>query len=234
MKKIFLILFLIIFIFISFILLDGYFSYNAIINEIPISEKVSNIRSKENYTSINEVPEFYKNAIIAIEDHRFYNHHGIDLVSTVRAFITNIKEKSLEQGGSSITQQVAKNLYFTQEKRFTRKVSELLVAFDLEKNFSKDEILELYMNNIYFGDGYYCVYDAAYGYFNKEPAELSLYEATLLAGIPNAPSVYAPTKNLKLGTQKQLQVLDAMLKYEYISSEEYDEVLEQINELDLE
>ena len=234
MKKIFLILFLIIFIFISFILLDGYFSYNAIINEIPISEKVSNIRSKENYTSINEVPEFYKNAIIAIEDHRFYNHHGIDFVSTVRAFITNIKEKSLEQGGSSITQQVAKNLYFTQEKRFTRKVSELLVAFDLEKNFSKDEILELYINNVYFGDGYYCVYDAAYGYFNKEPSELSLYEATLLAGIPNAPSVYAPTKNLKLGTQKQMQVLNAMLKYEYISSEEYDEVLEQINELNLE
>ena len=94
----------------------------------------------------------------------------------------------------------------------------------LEKNYSKEEILELYVNNIYYGNGYYNIYDASMGYFNKKPADLTLYEATLLAGIPNAPSRYAPTVNLSLAKERQLQVLDAMVKHNYLSQSEADEV----------
>lgn len=128
--------------------------------------------------------------------------------------------------GSSISQQVAKNLCFTQEKTLTRKVAELFVVFHLEKDFEKDEILEIYINNMYFGNGYYNIHDAAEGYYNKAPADLSIFEATLLAGVPNAPSAYAPTVNLVLAEQRQSQVLAAMVKYKYLSQEEANKVKE--------
>lgn len=122
--------------------------------------------------------------------------------------------------GSSLTQQVAKNLCFSQKKTFYRKVAELFVVRKLEKNYSKNEILELYINNIYYGNGYYNIYDASMGYFNKKPSDLTLYEATLLAGVPNAPSLYAPTTNEKLAKERQVQVLDAMVKNNYLSQDE--------------
>ena len=99
------------------------------------------------------------------------------------------------------------------------------MAFEYENVCTKEEILELYVNTIYFGDGYYCVYDAAKGYFNKEPKDMNLYESTLLAGIPNAPSVYAPTKNPELAKERQAQVLNKMVKYDYLSQEEADNLL---------
>jgi monofunctional glycosyltransferase len=128
------------------------------------------------------------------------------------------------EGGSSISQQVAKNLCFTQEKTLTRKVAELFVVFHLEKDYEKDEILEIYINNMYFGNGYYNINDAAEGYYNKTPSDLTLFEASLLAGVPNAPSVYAPTTNLTLAEQRQSQVLDAMVKYKYLSFDEAEEI----------
>lgn len=115
-------------------------------------------------------------------------------------------------------------MYFTQEQRFTRKIAELFVAFDLEKNYSKDDILELYCNMIYYGNGYYGLREASLGYFKKEPKDLNLKEASLLAGIPNAPSAYAPTKNKKLAHKRQSVVLTQMVKYEYISEEQKQEI----------
>jgi membrane peptidoglycan carboxypeptidase len=115
-------------------------------------------------------------------------------------------------------------LYFTQEQRFSRKIAELFVAFDLEKNYSKEEILELYCNMIYYGDGYYGIREASLGYFNKEPKDLTLAEASLLAGLPNAPSLYSPTKNLELAHKRQSAVLTQMLKYEYITEEQKTEI----------
>lgn len=115
-------------------------------------------------------------------------------------------------------------LYFTQEQRFSRKIAELFVAFDLEKNYSKEEILELYCNMIYYGDGYYGIKEASLGYFNKEPKDLTLAEASLLAGIPNAPSIYSPTKNLELAQKRQSAVLTQMLKYDYITEEQKTEI----------
>lgn len=126
-----------------------------------------------------------------MEDHRFEQHWGIDLIAIGRAAWNNLISWSLREGGSTITQQLAKNMYFTQEKSFIRKIAEMFMAFRLENTYTKDKILELYVNSIYFGDGYYCVRDASRGYFGKEPIDMTGYESTLLAGIPNAPSVAA-------------------------------------------
>ena len=162
---------------------------------------------------------------MAAEDRRYFEHNGIDLISISRAIIKDIQTMSLVEGGSTITQQLAKNTYFTQKKELTRKIAEIFMAFEYENVCTKEEILELYVNTIYFGDGYYCVYDAAKGYFNKDPKDMTLYESTLLAGIPNAPSVYAPTKNPELSKERQAQVLNKMVKYDYLSQEEADNIL---------
>ena len=211
----------------SIITYKGYTIYKQALDEISVKDKVAEIKSQENYTKIEDMPEFYLNTVIAVEDHRFYNHGAIDLISIGRAIYTNIRYMELREGGSTITQQLAKNIYFDQSKTFLRKIAEIFMAFEIEDNCSKDEILELYLNTSYFGDGYYCVKEAANGYFDKETIEMNEYESSMLAGIPNAPSIYAPTKNPDLATQRQRQVLEKMVKYEYITEEEKENILEQ-------
>ena len=203
----------------------GYNMYKDALEKVSINAKVKEIKAHENYTKIEEVPKIYLNAIIAVEDHRFYEHKGVDIVSIGRAVITNIKTRSLAEGGSTLTQQLAKNAYFNQKKVLTRKIAETFMAFKFEESLSKDEILELYLNTSYFGDGYYSVKEASRGYFNKEPIDMNNYESTMLAGIPNAPSVYSPTKNIKLAKQRQKQVLNAMVKYEYLTQNEATQIL---------
>ena len=145
---------------------------------------------------------------------------GIDLIAIGRAAWNNLTTWSLREGGSTITQQLAKNMYFTQEKSFIRKVAEMFVAFQLEHTYTKDEILELYVNSIYFGDGYYGIGDACKGYLNKAPIEMTNYECTLMAGIPNAPSVYSLTENPALAEQRQKYVVRQMVKYGYITEDQ--------------
>ena len=205
----------------------GYNMYKEAIEEVALEEKVEEIKQKENYTTLEEMPEIYKEAVIAVEDHRFYDHGGIDIIAIGRALWNDIKALSFVEGGSTITQQLAKNVYFTQEKELTRKVAEVFMAFQIEEHCEKDEILELYLNTSYFGDGYNTVKEASRGYFEKEPLELTDYEAVMLAGIPNAPSVYAPTQNLELAKQRQKQVLDKLVKYEYINEDEAEEILDE-------
>ena len=212
----------------SFYIYKGYKMYKKAINEISISEKVANIKSSENYTEISLLPKTYINAVISAEDHRFYKHNGIDIISIFRALYHDIKNGNLNEGGSTITQQLAKKIYFTQEKKFERKIAEIFMAFKLESELKKDEILELYLNISYFGRGYYNVYDASMGYFNKEPAYMTDYESTLLAGIPNAPSIYS--ENMNLAHERQLQILDLMVEYEYISNEEKNNIIAEIKE----
>ncbi len=207
---------------------DGYDMYKQAIEETPLSERVQSIRNKENYTKIDEIPEIYKDAVLAVEDHRFYEHGAIDIISIGRAIVKDIQQMSFVEGGSTITQQLAKNIYFTQEKKMTRKIAEVFMAIEIEKNYpNKDEILELYLNTSYFGDGYYTVKEAAIGYFDKEPSQMTDYESIMLAGIPNAPSVYAPTKNPELAKQRQRQVAEAMVNYGYISQEEVDKIIQE-------
>lgn len=206
---------------------NGYEMYKEALEITPLEERVANIRKDENYTRIEEVPTMYKNAVISVEDHRFYKHGGIDIIAILRAMINDIKAMDFVEGGSTITQQLAKNMYFTQEKKITRKIAEVFMAFEIEKNYSKDNILELYLNTSYYGDGYYTLKEACKGYFNKELNQMTDYEAILLAGIPNAPSVYAPTKNPELARKRQKQVMDKMVKYEYLSKEEADYIMKQ-------
>ena len=232
MKKFFIKLFF--FLLLIIIAVGGYFTYQGYdlykqaLNEISIEDKVKEVRSeKTNYIEIEDMPKDYINAVIAVEDRRFYNHNGIDLISIGRAILRDIKEMKLVEGGSTITQQLAKNIYFTQRKELTRKVAEIFMAFEIEEHCSKDEIFELYVNTSYFGDGYYCLGDASEGYFDKKPIEMDLYECTLLAGIPNAPSVYSPTKNPELAKQRQAQVINKMVKYNYLTQEQADIILQQ-------
>ncbi len=212
--KILLWFFIILFIICSLVLGLGYLKYKEATDKISVIDKVKEIKESENYTRLEDISNDYKNAVVAIEDHRFYDHKGIDVLSIVRSTYVNFKRKSLDYGASTITQQVGRLMYFTQEKSPMRKIAEIFVAFDLEKNYSKDEILELYLNLMYFGNGYYGIYDASEGFFDKSPDELTLYEATYLAGLPNAPSVYS--ENDKLGEERRLQVVNAMKKYGYI------------------
>lgn len=204
---------------------NGYDMYKQAIEQISVEDKIAEIKDKENYTNFSELSQMYKNAVIAVEDHRFYKHNGIDIIAIGRSAFNDIKAMSFVEGGSTITQQLAKNIYFTQEKKIERKIAEVFMAFEIEKNCDKDEILELYLNTSYFGDGYYTPKEACRGYFNKELNEMTDYECILLAGIPNAPSVYAPTKNPELAKQRQKQVMKKMIEYGYLTEEEADNIL---------
>ena len=209
------------------VIVNGYNMYKEALEQMPLSKKVASIIEKENYSKIDEIPQIYKDAVISVEDHRFYKHNGVDIIAIGRAFVNDIKAMEFVEGGSTITQQLAKNIYFTQEKKITRKIAEVFMAFEIEKEYDKNQILELYLNTSYFGDGYYTVKEACKGYFNKELKEMTDYECILLAGIPNAPSVYAPTKNPELAIQRQKQVMNKMVEYEYLTQEEANKILEQ-------
>ena len=226
-KNIIGILFLLIIIILSYVFIDGYNMYKTAISNVSIKDKVKDLQTTENYTTLDNIPDTYLKAVVAVENNRFYEIGAVDFISLGRAIITNFTTKSLTEGGSTITQQLAKNLYFTQEKKFTRKVAELFVAMDLEKELnSKDKILELYINKIYYGDGYNGIYDASMGYFNKLPSDLTLYEQTLLAGLPNAPSVYALSNNSYLSYERQNQVVSAMANEGYITDSQANEIYE--------
>lgn len=224
--KILLCLLLVLLIISSIYIYKGYDMYKKALNDFSIQEKVSSIKSKESYSKIENLPKTYINAVISAEDHRFYNHNGIDLISIGRALYHDIKNRNFDEGGSTITQQLAKNIYFTQEKKIERKIAEIFMAFKLEIELKKDEILELYLNTSYFGRGYYTVKEASIGYFNKEPAYMTDYESTLLAGIPNAPSIYS--EDMNLAHERQKQILDLMVEYEYLSLDEKEKILEEI------
>ena len=188
----------------TMVIMDGYHMYQDAVAQVSLEEKVASIRSKENYTTFDELPEIYVDAVLSVEDHRFYNHPGIDMIAIGRAVFNDIRAGAFVEGGSTVTQQLAKNMYFTQEK---------------ERNYSKNEILELYVNTIYYGNGYYCVKDASEGYFGKAPNDMTDYESTLLAGIPNAPSKYAPTVSPELAQKRQEQVLARLVKCGYFTEE---------------
>ena len=228
MKKVFKVLIFLLLIGISIYLLfvnNGYNMYKEAIQNVPLEEKVEEIKQKENYAEFSELPQMYVNAVISVEDKRFYKHNGTDIIAIGRAAINDIKTMAYVEGGSTITQQLAKNMYFTQEKKMERKIAEVFMAWQIEENYSKEEIFELYVNSIFFGDGYYTVKEACRGYFNKELDEMTDYECILLAGIPNAPSVYAPTKNPDLARQRQRQVMGKMIENEYLTEDEANEIL---------
>ena len=223
--KIFFIFLLLVFVIGSIALVIGYSYYSKALKEKPLITRIEELTNQEHYTAFEELPKVYINAVIAVEDRRFYEHGAIDIIGIARAFYTNIRDGKFDEGGSTITQQVAKNVIFNQDQNIVRKLGEIFAAYDLEKNYSKDEIFAFYVNSSYFGDGYYNIYDASHGYYNKEPKDLNLAEASMLAGIPNAPSVYAPTVNPELAKKRQKHVLNKMVENNYISQQEANNII---------
>ena len=174
---------------------------------------------------VEDVPEQLKNALIATEDKNFYQHNGYDILGIVRSSIQNVIARRTVQGASTITQQLARILFLSNERTFTRKIKELEVAARIEKTIDKDKILEMYLNNVYLGSGAYGVSAAAKIYFNKDLKKLTLPELALIAGLPQAPSVYSPYNNKDLAIKRRNQVLKRMLTMKYITQEEYEKAI---------
>ena len=199
----------------------GYKYYKETIEKVPLQSRITEIRNDYTFVKKEDMPRQYLDAVVAIEDRRFYNHGSVDPIGILRAIFSNIKSRDIKEGGSTITQQVAKNIYYIEEKNVVkRKVAEVFTAMQLQKEYEKDDILEIYVNTIYFGNGYYGIKEACNGYLKKEPKDMNLAELSMLAGVPNAPSVYAPNVDKELCKQRQKQVLKAMVSEGYISEEE--------------
>lgn len=181
---------------------------------------IANIHAVENRVpvTLNKIPKNLQNAFIAVEDARFYQHSGIDPRGILRAIWSNLTSQGLAEGGSTITQQLAKNAYLSQERTLKRKIQEAFLALQLERQYTKNEILELYLNQIYFGQGAYGVQAASQLYFGKNAEDLSLAECAMLAGIPKSPNYYSPLNNFKAATERKSVVLDQMEKYQYIDA----------------
>ncbi|MBR1553499.1 MAG: transglycosylase domain-containing protein [Schwartzia sp.] len=184
-----------------------------------LRDAVAERMTAKTFVSSDEMPDSLLKAVVAVEDARFFSHPGFDIEGIARATLVNLQHGEIEEGASTITQQLVKNLFLSQEQSFSRKAEELALALDLEMRCSKMEILTLYLNTIYFGSGYYGIYDAAHGYFGKDPKDLTLPEAAMLAGLPNAPSLYSPYEDFLLAKKRQFIVLDAMVRTGTISEE---------------
>lgn len=202
----------------------GFGMYREAITEKPLNERIMEVRAADNFTTFSELPQFYIKATISVEDHRFEKHFGIDPIAIGRAAWSDLKAGAFVEGGSTITQQLAKNLLFTQDKKMERKAAEVFATLKLETEYTKEEIFELYANTAYFGSGYYGIYQASMGYFQKEPFELTDYESAMLAGIPNAPAEYSPDSSQELSSQRVNQVLDSMVRHKIINQEEADQI----------
>ena len=176
---------------------------------------------------IDKVPDTLKNALIATEDKNFYSHHGYDLTGLARSTIQNLMARRVVQGASTITQQLSRILFLSNERTFDRKIKEIIIAARIEKSIPKDKILEMYMNNVYLGSGAYGVVSASETYFNKPLEKCSLSELALIAGLPQAPSIYSPFNNLDLAIQRRNQVLLRMYKMKYITKQEYEAAKEE-------
>ena len=175
---------------------------------------------KSEKVSVDQMPDSLKKAIVAIEDKNFYSHKGFDPVALARSTMSNIMARRIVQGASTITQQLARILFLSQEKTFDRKFKELIIAYRLEKTIPKDQILEMYLNNVYLGEGAYGVEAASEIYFNKKVEELNLSESALIAGLPQAPSVYSPYQNMELALKRRSKVLKRMVEEGFITAEQ--------------
>lgn len=184
-------------------------------------------REKNDYVELNNISDYVKNSIVSIEDKNFYNHKGFDYLRIAKAMLVNLKSKKLKEGASTISQQYIKNLYLTFDKTWERKIQEALLTLELETHYSKNEILEGYLNTIDFGAGNYGIKEASKYYFNKEPKDLSLAEASIIVGIPKNPSYYNPVTNYENAKERQKNVLISMVKNKYISKDEMNEAINE-------
>ncbi len=192
--------------------------------QLPPLDAIAAFRHSAGYVPLGKMPPALTQAVVAIEDERFYLHDGIDYVGVIRAGVANLSD-DLSQGASTITMQVARNFFLSREKTYTRKLYEALLAYRIEGAFSKDEILELYMNKVYLGEGAYGFAQAARTYFGKPLTELTLAESAMLAGLPKAPSANNPVVNPRRARQRQAYILLRMLELGRIDRHQYDAAL---------
>ena len=211
----------------GFFAIRGAIMWNDAKDRLSVAQAAEQLRADADYVKYGDLPQFYIDAVISVEDRRFFKHNGISVKSIVRAALFDILSGSFEQGGSTITQQLAKNVWFDQEKRMERKFAEVFAAFSLESELTKPEIFELYVNTIYFGSGYYGIGEAARGYFGKEVSELTEHECAILAGLPNAPSSYDLNVAPELAYQRMEKVLQAMRDNGKLTEDEVQEVMAQ-------
>jgi len=192
-------------------------------------EKIANIFENENraYAAFDEIPPQVIEALLAIEDTTFFEHRGVNVDAILRAIVKDIKAGKLVEGASTITQQLVKNTLLTREKKFSRKLKELVFALKLETELSKEEILERYLNAIYLGHGYYGIKTAALGYFHKPLNRLTLKETAILVGLPKAPSFYAPTRNYELSLGRANRVISRMHALGWIDDATFDEAMQE-------
>lgn len=192
-------------------------------NKVASKVAASNIEG----VSIKQIPDHLIQAVISTEDQRFYKHNGINYFAIAKAFVQNTVSGDIVAGGSTLTQQLAKNAFLSQERTYTRKFKELIVTKRIEQKYSKDEIMERYLNQIYFGEGAWGIQRAAQTYFGKDVSELSLSESAMMAGLIKAPSVLSPFKNMEKSVQRRNVVLSLMEKEGYISKKELEKAKEQ-------
>ena len=203
----------------------GYLQYKNAVQAVSIEEKVAMIQAADDYVTLDEVSIYLKEATVAIEDRRFYDHHGVDFVAWLRIFKDLIFTQSITGGGSTISQQLAKNMYFGYEPSLIRKFSELFVVHELEKNYDKDTLLELYINIINYGDNYIGINQASQGYYGIAPKDLNLDQASTLAGIPQSPA-YLQLSNQSMKTiVRQQAVLEAMVREGMINETMLEEIM---------
>ncbi len=183
-------------------------------------ESVESRVQKGNFVPIDKVPPLLKKAVVATEDRRFYEHGAVDVIGVGRALFTNYIAGRTVEGGSTISQQVVKNIFLSQERTMTRKAEELALAIQLERNYTKDEILELYLNTIYFGHGTYGIKAASQTYFGKQVRDLDLAECAMLAGLPQAPSAYDPISHPQEAKKRMITVLALMAEQGIVTAQE--------------
>lgn len=191
----------------------------------------SNFKKDMQWTKIDDIPEFIQNAFVSVEDKRFYTHAGFDPIRISKALLTNLKQGSIVEGGSTITQQYAKNLFLTNNQTFARKAEELYYAARLEMQYSKSEILEGYLNTVYFGHGIYGVNAASHYFFDKDMKDLTTAQVAMLIGIPNGPSIYSPFLHPDNAIKRQNLILHVLKENELISTQEYTNAIQEPLEL---
>lgn len=195
----------------------GYAEYKNVIGQKPIEPLVAAYRDQKHYTQYADLPKTFVDAVIATEDARYWSRHTtLDFEALGRAMFRNLKNWRLVEGGSTIPQQIAKNLYYNENTSIIRKISEWFIANDLLKTYNKNDLFALYANMNYYGDGFNGIYSASMGYFKKKPSQLSDGQASLLAGIPQAPAVYQLSTNFKGAKKRQFHVLERMKAEGYL------------------
>lgn len=210
----------------SILIFRGYRVYKEAIRRESIQDVVKPYVQKENYVFYENIDVDFIHAVVAVEDQRYFKRRGFDWIALVRAMLNNALARKNIEGGSTITQQIAKNLYFQNTARgINEKIAEVFLMLDLENTYTKEYLLALYANMNYYGDGYWGIGQASRGYFDKEPSELTIAQAAMLAGIPNAPGIYQLSSGYNRAINRQHKVLQRLMEEGYINVIEYEEAI---------